>query len=88
VAEKKDWIFLALAHHGLEQRERASDWWAKVRATTPVRARFSWEGVEADLLRHEADACLDPKQPPGGDERPVHPSGRRTHGLPAIAAKS
>jgi tetratricopeptide (TPR) repeat protein len=57
----EDWILLALAHHGLGERERAGEWWARVRAAKLPSGRFSWVGVEVDLLRREADGYLSPE---------------------------
>jgi WD40 repeat protein len=58
----EDWIFLALAQHSLGEREGAGEWWAKVRATKPDGGRFSWEGVEIDLLRREAEGRVSPER--------------------------
>jgi WD40 repeat protein len=57
----EDWVFLALVHHRLGEPDRARDWWARVGAAEPGNDRFSWEAVEAALLRREAGATFSPR---------------------------
>jgi WD40 repeat protein/tetratricopeptide (TPR) repeat protein len=57
----EDWIFLALAHDRLGERDRAREWWARGAAAKPGGDHFSWEGVEVDVLRREAGGRFPPE---------------------------
>jgi len=65
----QDWVFLAMAHHRLGQRDEASQWLAKTRrwldeaiqdesGRTDVKSLRVWERAEMELLLHEAEQVL------------------------------
>jgi WD40 repeat protein/serine/threonine protein kinase/tetratricopeptide (TPR) repeat protein len=64
----QDWVFLAMAHHRLGQAGEARKWLAKVREHKPAgpEDKFTWDALEVELLRREAERVLaSPGSEPG-----------------------
>jgi serine/threonine protein kinase/WD40 repeat protein/tetratricopeptide (TPR) repeat protein len=58
-----DWLFLALAHHGLKQPDEARKWRDKV-SRHKAPPRDFWEEVEAELLCQEMARLLNESKAP------------------------
>jgi WD40 repeat protein/serine/threonine protein kinase len=57
----QDWVFLAIAHHRLGHAAEARKWLARVpAANSQAGDRLSWDALEVELLRREAEALLKP----------------------------
>jgi tetratricopeptide (TPR) repeat protein len=56
----QDWVFLAMAHHRLDQAGEARKWLAKVREhkSAGSEGKFAWDALEVELLRREAERLL------------------------------
>jgi WD40 repeat protein/serine/threonine protein kinase len=55
----KIWAFLAMAHHGLGQRDEARRWLVRLREHRPsTRPAQFWNELETRLLRSEAEALI------------------------------
>jgi WD40 repeat protein/tetratricopeptide (TPR) repeat protein len=55
----QDWVFLALAHHGLGNRAEARRWLDRLRAYLPdEKPSAFWNELEIRLLRREAEAVI------------------------------
>jgi eukaryotic-like serine/threonine-protein kinase len=54
----QDWIFLAMAHHRLGHAAEARLWLAKVPPRDLEGSPFSWDALEVDVLRREAQAII------------------------------
>jgi len=57
-----DWIFLAMVEHRLGHQAEAKSWLGRVGVAGPVsEGRLSWDSLEVELLRHEAEELLNAK---------------------------
>ncbi|MCI0464392.1 MAG: hypothetical protein L0Z62_46250, partial [Gemmataceae bacterium] len=57
------WLFLAMAHHRLGHADQSQQWLQKAQgAALKDEGQFSWENVEIELLRREAEALIGGKR--------------------------
>ena len=60
--DPRGFAFLALAHHRLGHGAEAKRWLDKLATCRPKEgADFSWDDVEIDILRREAEALINGK---------------------------
>ncbi len=52
------WAFLAMAHHQLGHAEQARQCLNKVPALAPANDKWSWDALEVEVLRREAEALV------------------------------
>jgi WD40 repeat protein/serine/threonine protein kinase/tetratricopeptide (TPR) repeat protein len=67
IGVSQDWVFLAMAYHKLGNSAEANRWLdlvlKAVKHYTPVAGSLSWNFLELDILRQEAESMIRPNSP-------------------------